>query len=489
VQGFDLVVSSPLSRYAYLNDPPLLIITHVYTAVYLLPGNSPPSMLLLSLMSDPPFANHYIFHRALSTALLAFRDRSVDCPMVIHQSCRELGGIPENFPRSVRELQRDDNLNSLPRFDEVDFSLLPSDWPAQSKNGHGSGKSGGGGGKNGDGSGSGGGGGGKKKGGGSKRTSDPCAERVVGGGFLEWLREQPQTRVAVVCHHNYITSLLGGVRVENAVPIECVLDGGGIRLATPEELGTRRGEGGVDAAGGGKGQQEGGKGGRGPRGADTLGGKEVPGECITNAIVGKKKKQQQQQQQQQQVNGGSGPRTQLRVTLVDKPEQQKGGTVLLLPKSTGKAVPTSGAGDGGGGGDGGGSNGGGAGASGGSRRDADFLSAEEGERGASLVSPNPTARLIVDFALAKFRGLKGKLKKAPPPGLLVIRRQSDGLTQSCDALGRCCDCAVGADSFFGLLANDDVLFVGLAHAPPPDPRQAAASTLYSGALKAAEAGM
>ena len=139
---------------------------------------------------------------------------------------------------------------------QVDFSLLPAGWPDDAGQSGGSphhasqreGKRG-------------------KKGGGSSRAANPRDHA-----FLAWLRAQPERRVAVVTHHNFITSLVGGHRVENAEPIECVLGEAGIRVANPGdclgllESGQKAREGGREEAsegggggGGGGGVMDGGR--------------------------------------------------------------------------------------------------------------------------------------------------------------------------------------------------------------------------------------
>jgi len=302
--------------------------------------------------------------RALSTALLAFRDRSPECPMVVHPGCRELGsGIPENKPRSLQELQSDSRLKSLPRFEEADFGLLPGEWPPPI------------------GTNSGGDGGAKR----SKKQrpkhdkdGNKNEGHIVGGGLLEWLRQQPVTRLAVVCHHNYITSLIGGVRVDNAVPIECVLDEHGIRIAEEHELDMRG-----DIAD--------------EQGDPTLASDEHNG---SNTKLEKKVAITRSSTDA----AASGA---FRVFLVDKSEQKKGGIVLILPK-------------------------------------------------------HASARAIVDTALAKFRGFKTRLKqKDKSSRLIMIRRQSDSQAYTCDSLG-CGTSAAGGAAHLGWLANNDVLYVGVA---------------------------
>jgi len=174
--------------------------------------------------------------RALSTALLGFRDRP-DVPIVVHPACRETGsGIPENKARSVAALQRDKDLSSLPRFDDLDFGLLPAQWP--NDNDIGLPRSGNG----------------AESNSGSRRYQTrskgvdnklKSVSKLKGGsskldlsnGLFDWLRARPETRIVVVCHHNYISSLLGigSLRVENAMPIECIFDDQGITLASEGE--------------------------------------------------------------------------------------------------------------------------------------------------------------------------------------------------------------------------------------------------------------
>jgi len=92
--------------------------------------------------------------KALQTALVVFQDRPV--PIVVHPALAgDRGGPPEATARRLIDLQGDSQVKELPRFDEVDFSLLPQDWP----------------------------------------------EQRTGGGpnaLLEWLSDRPETSVAVV---------------------------------------------------------------------------------------------------------------------------------------------------------------------------------------------------------------------------------------------------------------------------------------------------
>jgi broad specificity phosphatase PhoE len=175
--------------------------------------------------------------RALTTALLGFRDRPEHVPIVVHPACRETGSeIPENQARSVAALERDKDLSSLPRFDDLDFGLLPSYWPndkdsvsPRSANGA---ADGGGGGRYHTRS--------KGPGKGKSVLSKPkggSSQLDRSNGLFDWLRARPESRIVVVCHHNYISSLLGfgALRVENAIPIECILDDQGITLATEVE--------------------------------------------------------------------------------------------------------------------------------------------------------------------------------------------------------------------------------------------------------------
>jgi hypothetical protein len=160
--------------------------------------------------------------RALITALLGFGKRRDGVPMIVHPGCRESGsGIPENQPRRVSELKRDRELYELPKFEEVDFSLLPPGWPQSSSN---------------------------------QRTTTSSTSSVnlphvvpkgvvskddqttkkgkhskVGktdnndkhGEFLNFLRQLPYRKIAVVCHCNVIRSLLHGqitVRTKHCKP-------------------------------------------------------------------------------------------------------------------------------------------------------------------------------------------------------------------------------------------------------------------------------
>ena len=49
--------------------------------------------------------------------------------------------------------------------------------------------------------------------------------------FVKWLQGREETRVAVVCHHNVISALIGkSAEIKNAVPIRCILDEGRLRV-------------------------------------------------------------------------------------------------------------------------------------------------------------------------------------------------------------------------------------------------------------------
>jgi len=157
--------------------------------------------------------------RALMTTLLAFRDS--DVPIVVHPGCRELGtDIPENRARSLSDLRADPEVAGLPHFFDVDFGLLPEGWPAvtvatgaQSAAEAGPavrwGK-------------------GKKDA--TKKEARKQALATKNESFLDWCRAQSHTSIVVVTHHNFITSLLGGIKVENALPIECTLNASGLRV-------------------------------------------------------------------------------------------------------------------------------------------------------------------------------------------------------------------------------------------------------------------
>lgn len=143
--------------------------------------------------------------------MFATNGRADQVPIVVHPGVRELGtDIPENQARSLHDIvkvgpftlrtesaynlnlfwDQDKELTELPRFAEVDFSLLPENWP---ENG--------------------------------RRVNQ-------GESVFSWLRRAHPSvrRVAIVTHHNFICKMIGGGSVENAEPIECVLDERGFRL-------------------------------------------------------------------------------------------------------------------------------------------------------------------------------------------------------------------------------------------------------------------
>lgn len=165
--------------------------------------------------------------RAMITALIGFSTRLENIPMIVHPDCRESGsGIPENKARKLTELKRDTDLNVLPRFDEIDFSLLPPDWPLSANQvtpspslpydqtyGNKKGMKG-------------------NKGCKTEKKVDKSDKYV---NFLNYLRELPYQKIAVVCHFNVIRSLLRGIgHVENALPIPCILDNNGIYHITDQ---------------------------------------------------------------------------------------------------------------------------------------------------------------------------------------------------------------------------------------------------------------
>lgn len=119
--------------------------------------------------------------KALQTALAAFQD--LNCPIVVHPALAgDRGGPPEATPRTVEELNQDEALTSLPRFWALDFSLLGTGWPE---------------------------------------------ERPAAGvqAFLPWIRERPETRIAVVGIFGVLRRLLPEVvDFPNCKPLRCVLD-------------------------------------------------------------------------------------------------------------------------------------------------------------------------------------------------------------------------------------------------------------------------
>lgn len=142
--------------------------------------------------------------RAITTALLGFSRRPDGVPIIVHPGCKEIGsGIPENIPRTVRELKNDNYLVQLPSFEDLDYSFLPDDWAKPSSTTT------------------------MNK---SYTKSDKHSRHQE---FLNWVRSLKQTRIVIVTHCNFITGLLGGIQhPENALPIECILDEKGIYLAS-----------------------------------------------------------------------------------------------------------------------------------------------------------------------------------------------------------------------------------------------------------------
>lgn len=123
--------------------------------------------------------------RALTTALRIFK--GCGAHIVCHPALREVGtDIPENRPRPLSQVSRD--LAHLPGFEDVDFSLLPEDWP--------------------------------------RSAAAPI------DAFAAFLRELDHPRVAVVSHHNTLQHLLEsfGTRIANACPLECLFDGHHLHL-------------------------------------------------------------------------------------------------------------------------------------------------------------------------------------------------------------------------------------------------------------------
>ena len=101
----------------------------------------------------------------------------------------EIGGIPENRPRSLSALRRDKELARLPRFATIDFSLLESEeeWPPP-----------------------------------RGRSSRSESRQEAVRRFLLWLRGRPERRVVLVSHHNFLQGLLATTaRIENCTPIVC----------------------------------------------------------------------------------------------------------------------------------------------------------------------------------------------------------------------------------------------------------------------------
>ena len=128
--------------------------------------------------------------RALHTALIGFATRGEGVPLVVNYFIREVGSaIPENQPRPIDLVLRDLSSDAdATRLEEVDYkSLMPANWPEDA--------------------------------GGRSEKAEKMDE------FVEWLCGRPETKIAVVCHHNVIQALLKSkkVDIENAVPIRCSL--------------------------------------------------------------------------------------------------------------------------------------------------------------------------------------------------------------------------------------------------------------------------
>jgi broad specificity phosphatase PhoE len=128
--------------------------------------------------------------KALQTALAAFKDLS--CPIIVHPALAgDRGGPPEATPRTVAELTEDEGLTSLPRFRALDFSLLGAGWPE---------------------------------------------ERPAAGvqAFLPWMRDRPESRVAVVGIFGVLRRLLPEVvDFPNCKPLRCVLNDDKLTRVSP----------------------------------------------------------------------------------------------------------------------------------------------------------------------------------------------------------------------------------------------------------------
>ena len=94
--------------------------------------------------------------------------------------------IPENRSRPPSQICRDTKLMSLPGFQDIDWSQC--DFEAY----------------------------------------PPCREAPGNraGRVFEQIAQRPEGRVVVVAHHNLMQALLGGLRVENCVPMRRKLRGG-----------------------------------------------------------------------------------------------------------------------------------------------------------------------------------------------------------------------------------------------------------------------
>lgn len=117
----------------------------------------------------------------------------VDTPFICHPDLAEIGSIPENRGRPLKQVCQDLQSQLQPHnydadiarvIGSIDFSLVPPSWP----------------------------------------DVDKSQVHATAGTFLDWLHRRPETNIAVVCHFNVIRKLLrGAIRdVPNAWPIACV---------------------------------------------------------------------------------------------------------------------------------------------------------------------------------------------------------------------------------------------------------------------------
>ncbi len=143
--------------------------------------------------------------RALQTACHIFGDC---CAMasppafICHTAVAEIGGIPENNPRTLQTLRKDKDLTCLELFPSIDFSLVAAEptWPLQTTRLH--------------------------------KQSRAAAVRT----FLEWLRERPERHIVLVSHHNFLQELLSTTEyIPNCVPIVAAVHATGRveRVASP----------------------------------------------------------------------------------------------------------------------------------------------------------------------------------------------------------------------------------------------------------------
>ena len=116
--------------------------------------------------------------------------------MVFHPDIAEIGdGIPENRGRPYKDLVKDPKVSCYPTFYTLDSSTLPEDWP---------------------------------------RYKPEGTQADVNANFLRWLAMQPESEIVLVCHCNFMMSLLNLTgHITNCVPFKRTLH------EVTDHLGTR----------------------------------------------------------------------------------------------------------------------------------------------------------------------------------------------------------------------------------------------------------